>query len=130
MCGASFEIGTHRGRHRTRNRVSLPDIPSAPIVERVWIEMRVNPNARDDVVMNMTGERQLIEARLIEPIASAQVAALVATLARAEFRRLHIRLILDQRGSLVGIVIPRRILAEVGLRAAGDADRARESDAP
>jgi len=75
-------------------------------------------------VINMKVERHVIEARLIEPMAAAQVAALVAALARSEFRRLNIRLILDHRDSLVGIVIPRRILADVGLRAAGAADRA------
>ena len=57
-------------------------------------------------------------------MAAAQIAALVAALARAEFRRLNIRLILDHQDSLVGIVIPRRILADVGLRTAGNADRA------
>ncbi len=77
----------------------------------------------------MKTERHLIEARLVEPVAAAQVAALVAALARAEFRRLHIRLILDQRDSLVGIVIPRRILAEVGLRAIADAHRERAKSA-
>jgi len=77
----------------------------------------------------MTGERRLIEARLIEPIGAAQVAALVAALARAEFRGFPIRLILDQRESLVGIVLPRRILADVGLWDAGDAGRARGKSA-
>src|SRR5437899_1466988 len=67
--------------------------------------------------MDMGGERQSIEARLSEPIPADQVAALVVALARAEFRRLPIRLILDQRDNLVGLVIPRRLLAEVGLRA-------------
>ena len=73
----------------------------------------------------MTRERQLIEARLIEPISATQVAALIAALARAEFRSVPIRLILDQRESLVGIVLPRRMLADVGLQAAGDSDRGR-----
>ncbi|OLB94995.1 MAG: hypothetical protein AUH30_16350 [Candidatus Rokubacteria bacterium 13_1_40CM_68_15] len=75
-------------------------------------------------MINMKVERHVIEARLIEPMAAAQIAALVAALARAEFRRLNIRLILDHQDSLVGIVIPRRILADVGLRTAGNADRA------
>jgi len=103
------------------------DIPWAPPTssEHVDIGIRVNRNARDDVVLDMRAERQLIEARLIEPIPAAQVAALVAALARAEFRSVPIRLILDQRESLVGIVLPRRILADVGLRPAGDTDRAR-----
>jgi len=73
----------------------------------------------------MTRDRQLIEARLIEPLPAAKVAALVATLARTEFRSFPIRLILDQRESLVGIVLPRRILADVGLHAAEDTDRTR-----
>ena len=104
-----------RTPHHARGLVSLADIGP-----RCLSRIRVNPNARDDVVMDMGGERQSIEARLSEPVAGLQVAALVAALARAEFRRLHIRLILDQRDNLVGLVIPRRLLAEVGLRATAD----------
>ena len=79
--------------------------------------------------MDMGVERHSIEARLSEPVAADQVAALVVALARAEFRRLPIRLILDQGDNLVGLVIPRRLLAEVGLRATADPDQPRAKNA-
>src|SRR5439155_1862474 len=113
-----------RTPHHARGLVSLADIGPR------WLSrIRVNPNARNDVVMDMGGERHSIEARLSEPGAADRIVAVVAVFVREEVRRLPIRLILDQGDNLVGLVIPRRLLAEVGLRATANPDQPRAKNA-